>query len=152
MSLLNEVVSTPAETPIPPDSDFVDFKALKSKIFGNRNKTPKVKKQTSPGGDIEITEKELSELFAGENWEEITSLYFDARYAITGYPGFLLEPEKKKILGLTLGRSMKLLLKIDPGYIALLVFTTTFGGIVAQKEIDYRRAVKEMAKKNEPAK
>jgi hypothetical protein len=147
MSPLSGVVPEPSETGISSDSGAVDFKAIREKIFGSRNKTPKVKKQSATE-EAGITEKELEDLFAGENWEEISSLYFDARYAITGYPNFRLEPEKKKILGITLGRSMKMLLKIDPGYIALLLFTTTFGGTIAQKEIMYRNAVREQEKKN----
>jgi hypothetical protein len=152
MSPISGVVPESPDSSISPDSGAVDFKAIREKIFGTRNKSPKVKKVSAAVDDAGISEKELAELFAGENWEEISSLYFDARYAITGFPGFRLEQEKKKVLGLTLGRSMKMLLKIDPGYIALLVFTTTLGGIVASKEIAYHHAVKELEKKNEPAK
>ena len=152
MSPLSGVVSESPETGISSDTGAVDFKKIREKIWGTRNKSPKVKKSSPTLEDAGISEKELADLFAGENWEEISSLYFDARYAITGFPGFLLEPEKKKVLGVTLGRSMKMLLKIDPGYIALLVFTTTFGGIIAQKEIAYRHAVRELEKKNAPPK
>src|SRR5712691_4783330 len=35
---------------------------------------------------------EIEELYEGEKWEEIASLYFDARFAITGDDVFLLAP------------------------------------------------------------
>jgi len=64
------------------------------------------------------------------------------RFAMTGYDGFLLEKSKKAILGTTLGATMKMMLQIDPGYIALTIFLTTFAGIIGEKEIEYSRAKK----------
>jgi hypothetical protein len=69
---------------------------------------------------------------------------------VTGYDGFLLTDPQKKTLGMSLGKAAEILLKIDPGYVALIVFCGTFGGLVAQKEIMYAKDLKELEKrKNE---
>lgn len=118
------------------DSDAPDFTAVKERIFGGRAKPSKRK---SPKQEQEeLTAKELEQIFAGENWEELSALYFNARFSITGFDGFLLTDGQKKTLGTSLGTTMKMLLKIDPGYIAMLVFLSTFGGIIAEKEITYK--------------
>jgi len=138
------------ESPPPGDSPYPgapDFAAAKERIFGVRRKSPKRK---SPDTEPETspTEKDLEKIFAGENWEEVSALYFNARYAITGWDGFRLSEPQKKILGLSLGTTMKMLLKIDPGYIAMILFLTNFGGIVAQKEVLYRQLINEQEKKD----
>lgn len=148
MSVLDEMVSPTTEAGGQTDKSPTDFETLRKKIFGNP-KSKNSKHSKSPAqSEAAIESKELDELFAGENWEAISSMYFDARFAITGCDVFLLDPAQKKTLGLTLGKSMKMLLKIDPGYIALTVFITTFGGLVAQKELTYKAIKKEMDKKS----
>jgi hypothetical protein len=118
-----------------------DFAAVRQRIFGTKNKSSKTKRSDSAAETIEADE--LAKIFAGENWEEVASLYFNARFAITGWDGFELTTSQKKTLGISLASTMKMLLKIDPGYIALLVFTANFGGLIAQKEMSYRSILKE---------
>jgi hypothetical protein len=140
MSLFGKVVPVDSQEDDKTDPSSPSIAEVKERIFGSRRKSSKRKASEA---DDTFSEKELADLFAGENWEEISSLYFDARYATTGYDGFLLTNPQKKTLGLTLGKSMKMLLKIDPGYIAGVVFLTTFGGLIAQKEIVYSKLLKE---------
>jgi hypothetical protein len=145
-NIFSEVVSTPSEAGVPSDKGSADFEKMRKSIFGIRNKsakTPKTKETKETVSDEEITK-----LFSGENWEELSSLYFNARFATTGYEGFLLSESQKKVLGLSLATSMKLLIKIDPGYLALLVFTTNFGGIIASKEMEYHMEKKKSARKS----
>lgn len=146
MQIFPEMASTTPETGIETPESPSDFKTLRAKIFGNpKNKS--VKRSKNPAVEEMPSEKDLEELFQGENWEAISSMYFDARFAITGWDGFLLDTAQKKTLGMTLGKSMKMLLKIDPGYIALTVFVTTFGGLIAQKELTYSHLRKQESKR-----
>lgn len=91
--------------------------------------------------EAEERAKLIDELFDGENWEEVAGLYFEARYAWTGWEGFRLNERQKALLGKTLSTAGKTLCKIDPAYIALIVFTANFGGLIVDKELQYRRAV-----------
>ena len=143
MPILSEVVLESSPAGVPSSESPVDFASLKEKIFGGKNKSSVKKKTEKTTEEIPgVSEKELNEIFAGENWEEIAGLYFQARYAITGFYGFMLSPEQKKVLGLSLSKTMKMLLKIDPGYIALVVFSTNFVGLIAQKELTYKQIMK----------
>lgn len=74
-------------------------------------------------------------------------MYFDARLAITGYSGFALDKQQRVRLGVTLAPAMRLLLNIDPAYVALIVFSANFAGIVTQKESQYYAFLREEAKK-----
>jgi len=149
MQIFPEVVQESPETGLPSDKGAVDFASLKEKIFGGKNKSSVKKKTATVTEEIPgVSEKELNEIFAGENWEEISALYFQARFAITGYDGFLLSKEQKTVLGLSLAKTMKMLLKIDPGYIALVIFSTNFVGIIAQKELTYKQIMKQSAAKS----
>src|SRR4030042_3583050 len=145
-SIFDSVVSSNSEKTVDPDTSTPDFETLRAKIFGTKRKSSKSKAGSTTKETP--TEKELADLFSGENWEEVSSLYFDARFATTGHGGFLLSPGQNKTLGLTLGKSMQMLLKIDPGYIALMIFTMNFGGLIAQKEVSYRHLLKEEERKN----
>jgi hypothetical protein len=134
-TLFSEVVSTSSEAGVPSNQGVTDFEKMRKSIFGTRNKSTKTTKTKET--KEAVSDEEITKLFSGENWEELSSLYFNARFATTGYEGFLLSESQKKVLGLSLATSMKLLIKIDPGYLALLVFTTNFGGIIASKELEY---------------
>jgi hypothetical protein len=142
-TVFDKVVSPSTDSGVQTGKSPTDFETLRKKIFGSKDKSPKGVKKTAPPDESENIEKELSKLFAGENWEEIAGLYFNARFGITGWEGFNLTDGQKKTLGLSLASSMKMLLKIDPGYIALLIFTINFGGIIAQKEMMYHQIKKE---------
>jgi len=147
MPVFDEVVSTATPARGSPSERPSDFEKIRKRIFGGKHKSPKTKR--TDAADAAIDADELTKIFAGENWEEVASLYFNARFAITGWEGFELTTPQKKTLGLSLASTMKMLLKIDPGYIALMVFTANFGGLIAQKEMTYRAIMKEMEKKNE---
>jgi hypothetical protein len=146
------LVLTSPEKGIGSNPDNPDASTLREKIFGGRNKPSRKPKSESPPEDSAKLQRELEEIFAAENWEEISSLYFDARFMQTGFPDFQLSDKQKKTLGMSLGKCMKMLLKIDPGYIALMVFTANFGGLILQKEMIYKQAKairdKENAKKS----
>ncbi len=142
-----------AETGNPDDKNAVSFEAVRQRIFGNKRKSPKSgKSKDTPIDETLPGEKELEKIFAGENWEEVSSLYFNARFAVTGWDGFLLTDAQKKTLGLSLATTMKMLLKIDPGYIALIVFTANFGGLIAQKEVIYKKLLKDFEEKQKTSK
>jgi len=143
-TILSEMVSTPSEEGIPSAKGITDFEKVRQRLFGTRNKSAKSTK-TKETKEV-VSDEEITKLFAGENWEELSSLYFNARFATTGFEGFLLSESQKKVLGLSLSTSMKLLIKIDPGYLALLVFTTNFGGIIASKELEYSMEKKKRAR------
>jgi len=146
-TLLDQVVSPSSDAGVQTGKSPTDFETLRKKIFGSKSpKTPKNLKKKTPevsASATEITDADLAKLFAGENWEEIAGLYFNARFGVTGWEGFNLTDGQKKTLGLSLASSMKMLLKIDPGYIALLIFTINFGGIITQKEMMYHNLKKE---------
>jgi hypothetical protein len=147
MSIFDEMVSSTPETDVSPDKSPTDFETLRKKIFGNKSSKTSKRKTSASEAVTDNTDADLAKLFAGENWEEIAGLYFNARFGITGWDGFLLSDGQKKTLGLTLASSMKMLLKIDPGYIALLVFTINFGGLISQKELTYHQLKKEEGKR-----
>jgi len=146
MPVFDEVV--PPVTPAggSPSESPSDFEKIRKSIFGGKHKSAKIKRTDAAESSIDADE--LAKIFAGENWEEVASLYFNARFAITGWDGFELTTPQKKTLGLSLASTMKMLLKIDPGYIALIVFTANFGGLIAQKEMTYRAILKEVEKNN----
>jgi len=149
MSIFDEVDSSSSEKSVDASESITDFEAVRKRIFGGRGKPSKRKPSESP---VEETSKDIEKIFAGENWEEVASLYFNARFAITGWEGFQLTDAQKKTLGLSLSTTMKMLLKIDPGYIALIVFTTNFGGLIAQKEMIYKKLLSEMEKREQRGK
>lgn len=91
-------------------------------------------------------ESQRAQLFEGEQWEALGCMYFDARLAVTGFSGFELSPAQRTMMGVTLAPAMKMLLQIDPGYIALIVFGANFGSIIAQKESAYYAHLKATAK------
>jgi hypothetical protein len=144
-TIFSEVVSPSSETGVPSGKGVANFAAVRERIFGTRNKSSKSAKTKET--KEAVSDEEITKLFSGENWEELSSLYFNARFATTGYEGFLLSESQKKVLGLSLATSMKLLIKIDPGYLALLVFTTNFGGIIASKEMEYHMEKKKSVRK-----
>lgn len=140
-SLLGEPTPPTVET----DAGASDFEKLREKVFGSRGK-PSKRKSAKKEAE-ETTAKQLDEIFASENWEGVASLYFDARFAVTGWEGFLLEPSQKKTLGVSLATCSKMLLKIDPAYVALIVFLANFGGIIATKEMMFSQMKKEHEKR-----
>ncbi len=121
-----------------PDSGSADLAALKAEA---RSSARRATKQLTKV-DEQAAQAELEALFESENWEEISSLYFDARFAMTGWEGFRLSDKQKAVLGSTMGSAMRVLLKIDPRYIAAFVFCANFGAIIADKEVRWYQEAK----------
>jgi hypothetical protein len=96
----------------------------------------RVKKLDKTREDIEA-KQERDELFKPEEWEELVNLYPDLRFVQTGYEGFRLTPEESKRMGVTTARCMNVLLKIDPAYIAIVLFIVNYGGMITKKEATY---------------
>ena len=127
------------ETAAPVRETDSDFEAVRAKIFGSGKGKRKKTTETltapeTPSDDVKI----LNELFEKENWEGIASMYFDARFAMTGFEGFLLDEKQKAILGSTMATSMRMLIRLDPKWIALIVFGINYSNIAMRKEIAYR--------------
>ena len=122
------------------DPSAADLAALKSqaKKSGRRPSKSEVAVQDA------AKEAALEELFDNENWEVIASMYFELRFAMTGFEYFRLTEKQERVLGKSMGTCMKLLLAIDPQWVALIVFTANFGAYAADKELAYRRALKEL--------
>lgn len=116
-----------------------DLTALRKAVGKGRNRASKVETAQIDAGQ----QQALDELFENENWEEIAALYFEVRYALTGFEYFRLEERQKRILGKSMGTCMKLLLKIDPQWVALIVFSVNFGTYVTDKEMAYRFKLKQ---------
>ncbi len=83
--------------------------------------------------------QELEDLWTREQWEEISSWYFDIRFVMTGWEGFRLDDKENAKLGLTFAKTMKILLKINPEYIAMILFFGNFSSLITKKEAQYYR-------------
>lgn len=92
------------------------------------------KPRVAEGATSEVSDEEVRALFEAENWRELASLYFDTRFVMTGFEPFRLTDPEEGRLAQTLATTMKVLLRIDPKYVAILVFTATYGGMIAAKE------------------
>lgn len=111
-----------------------DLEALKTEARKTRRGGRRTKADLEEERDQYERQAEIEQLFQGENWEEIAALYFNARFAMTGFEAFLLTPDQKKVLGTTLSTTMKVLLEIDPKYVAMIIFGINMGTFVAEKE------------------
>lgn len=119
----------------------LDTTALREEIQGTRKpRADKGKRRGSRvhgGGSGEITQEEVDALFQAENWEALAALPFETRYIMTGWAGFRLSDDERKRMAQTTATTMKILLKIDPKYIALAVWGTLYFGTWAAKEATY---------------
>lgn len=98
----------------------------------------------------ETLQDELTkDLFKPIVWKEVASLPFNIRKAMTGSQIFDLNEDQKNALGGPLAMIMKLLVEIDPKYLALMVFSINLGSIWAEKEILWSMEKKKHIKKNE---
>lgn len=118
-----------------PDTDSPDLTSVRSTLRGSRSRASKLE-QEARESDLQ---RELDKLYTPENWKRISSLYFDARYVQTGDDLFQLDDGERTTLGTSLAASARLLLKIDPGYIALIIFTANLGQMIAMKETQYAK-------------
>lgn len=115
-----------------------DLAALRKAARQGRNRATKTEVAQQSAADAAV----LDELFDNENWEEIAALYFEVRFALTGFEHFRLDERQRRVLGRSMGTCMKLLLKIDPQWVALIVFSVNMGTYVTDKELAYRAFVK----------
>lgn len=118
-----------------------DLAALRKAVGKGGNRRPK----TEVAQEDAARRAAIDELFENENWEEIAALYFEVRYAITGFQYFRLEERQKRILGRSMGTCMKLLLDIDPQWVALIVFSVNMGTYITDKELAYRHFLRQEA-------
>ena len=118
-----------------------DLAALRKAVGKGRNRPT----ATAVAQEDAAKRAAIDELFENENWEEIAALYFEVRYALTGFQYFRLEERQKRVLGRSMGTCMKLLLAIDPQWVALIVFSVNFGTYVTDKELAYRHYLKQEA-------
>jgi hypothetical protein len=124
------------------DSARANLEALASEADASRKAARGGAAKRQQSLDAARNEAELATLFEAEQWEELAALYFNARFVVTGYDHFLLTEAEKKRLSVTLATTAKVLIRIKPEYIALLLFGLNFGGIVLSKEYAYSQEVK----------
>lgn len=117
-----------------------------------RGRPPGSKRRVGVGSGSEITQEEVDALFTAENWEALASLPFDTRYVMTGWAGFRLEDKERQRIAQTTATTMKILLKIDPKYIALAVWGTLYFGTWAAKEAQFSNVKQQLALKRREAK
>lgn len=132
------------------DTGASDLAALKSQARKARGKPSKAEVALADAAQ----QAALDELFENENWEVMASMYFETRFAMTGFQYFRLTEKQERILGKSMGTCMRMLLQIDPQWVALIVFGVNFGTFVADKELTYRRVLKateEQANAGKPA-
>jgi hypothetical protein len=119
------------------DSSAANLAALKAQAGKGRRRATKVETAL----EEQAKAAALDSLFENENWEEIAALYFNARYALTGWEGFKLSEKQERVLGASMGTCMRLLLAIDPRWVALTIFTVNMGAFITDKELGYRNAL-----------
>jgi len=117
--------------------DASDLRAEIEEVRKTRSDKGKTRGKRRVGVGAELTQEEVDSLFTPKNWEAITQLPFRARYAMTGFAGFLLTEEETDQLSQTTAMTMKILLKVDPKYIALGIWGFMFAGTWAAKEAQY---------------
>lgn len=110
-----------------------DTAAVRSEIRKARGRGARV----AEAATLQAQAAELDALYEGEEWEEVANIYFETRFALTGHEAFRLTENEKARLGVSLAATMRLLIKLDPAYAALLVFTVNFGSIIARKEMNW---------------
>ncbi len=134
----------PGKSPTPngdADSSRSDLAALK----GTGPKAPKAERGT--GGtskaqerikEIQLAET-LEKLFEPKNFKPIGKLYFNTRYGITGWEGFLLTPAEEESIAASFAMLTEAFWLWDPRLLALIIAGGNIGSIVAQKEITYSK-------------
>jgi hypothetical protein len=139
MSLIDKVFGAETSETVRPDSgrdsSAANLAALKAQAGKGRRRPTKVETAL----EEQAKAAALDTLFENENWEEIAALYFNARYALTGWEGFKLSEKQERVLGASMGTCMRLLLAIDPRWVALVVFSVNMTAFVTDKELAYRR-------------
>jgi hypothetical protein len=128
----------------------VSFEEVRKEAKKNRVRASGLKAnadRAASSAAAEISDADLDQLFQGEQWEEVAALYPQARFAMTGDDVFQLTDAQRRMLGATMASTMRMLLKIDPRYVALAVFTINYGAIITGMEArHYARVSAEKAR------
>jgi hypothetical protein len=77
---------------------------------------------------------ELDKLYTPENFKGLYSIYFNYRFIKTGDECFLLSPAELDAGCQLMATSARLLIKIDPGYVAVIMLGTQMAYLIASKE------------------
>lgn len=123
--------AAPGDSPAPGAPDLAETRA---EIAARRRKSSKLEDRLT----LAQQEADLEALYQSENWQDIAALYSDTRYAMTGFKGFLLTDEQKARLAVPLATMMRLLIRLDPRWISLIIFSVNFGGTIAKQELAWR--------------
>jgi hypothetical protein len=99
----------------------------------------KGRKKADRASDITATAAELDKLYSPENFKGMFSLYFNVRFVKTGDEVYLLTPAELEAGSQLMATSARLLLKIDPAYVALIMLCTHASYLIATKEIQHGR-------------
>lgn len=137
--LLSRVTRSKDDSPdgsVAPDAP--DPQEARPSVRSNRSKSKQLEQQAREA-DLQ---RDLDALYTPENWKAIASLYFDARYVSTGDDEFQLTPAEQTTLGTSLAATARLMLKIDPGYVAAIIFLGNMGKLIAVKEARYNKKKK----------
>ena len=97
----------------------------------------KTEKRGRKGKSENIQDELVKDLYKPSVWSEVGCFPFTIRKAMTGDEIFDLSKEQKESLGAPLALIMKMLVEIDPKYLALTVFFINLGTIWAEKELIY---------------
>jgi hypothetical protein len=82
---------------------------------------------------------ELDKLYSAENFKGFYSLYFNMRFIKTGDTVFLLTPAELEAGSTLLATSARLLIKIDPGYVAAVMLVCQTMYLITTKEAQHSK-------------
>jgi len=108
-----------------------ELEKRRSERLGIPEKSTRGRKQKSET----IQDELVKDLYSPAVWGEISALPFNIRKFMTGDEVFELTKEQKQSLSGPLIIIMKMLVEIDPKYLALTVFCLNLGTIWSEKEI-----------------
>src|SRR6267142_1508401 len=135
-----------------PDGDLSASRSDLAALKSSGTPTPKSQRGTGTTSKAQERLKEiqlaetLERLYEPKNFKPIGKLYFNTRYGITGWEGFLLSPAEEESIAASLAMLTEALWLWDPRLLALIIAGGNIGSIIAQKEITYSKLV--AAKKN----
>jgi len=137
-----------AGKPSTPDGDLAQSRSDLASLKGTSTKTPKPERATGGTSKAQERLKEialaetLEKLYDPKNFKPIGKLYFNTRYGITGWEGFLLTPAEEETIAASFAMLTEALWLWDPRLLAVIIAGGNIGGIVAQKEIMYSKLEK----------
>src|SRR6516164_5887297 len=139
--------SSPGKAPAS-DSDISDshseLDSLKTSgvaVSKSQRGTRKPSKAEERIKEIQLAET-LEKLYDPKNFKPIGKLYFNVRYGVTGWEGFLLTPIEEETIAASFAMLTEALWLWDPRLLALVIAGGNIGSIVAQKEITFNKLQK----------